>query len=116
MAFAWRPSPESHSSIYTKLIGVDEPLRLTNDAIDDYGPAWSPDGQSVAYLRILSRERDGVFLVPAIGGHARKLIEIFPRVCPTVMRGNQRGIRAVAGLLSPMRIPLTDRSGCSPFP
>jgi len=39
---------------------------------------WSPDGQSIAFLRPLSRDRDGVFLVPAIGGTARKLVEIYP--------------------------------------
>ena len=78
VAFAWRPSPESHSGIYTKLIGVDQPLQLTADAADDYAPAWAPDGQSVAFLRMLSRDRDGVFLVPAIGGRARKVAEIFP--------------------------------------
>jgi Tol biopolymer transport system component len=78
VAFAWRPSEQRNANIYAKLIGVDEPLRLTRDAADDYGPAWSPDGKSIAFLRTLSRERDGVFLVPAIGGPARKLAEIYP--------------------------------------
>ena len=39
--------------------------------------AWSPDGRTVAFLRVLSRERDGVFLVPSIGGNERNLTEIF---------------------------------------
>jgi Tol biopolymer transport system component len=78
VAFAWRPSEQSNASIYTKLIAVDEPLRLTREPLDDYAPAWSPDGQSIAFLRVLSREKDGVYLVPAIGGPARKLAEIYP--------------------------------------
>jgi Tol biopolymer transport system component len=77
VAFAWRPSPQSHSNIYAKLIGVNEPLRLTNNPADDYGPGWSPDGQLVAFLRVLSPGRDGVFLVPSIGGSPRKVAEIF---------------------------------------
>jgi Tol biopolymer transport system component len=78
VAFVWRPSEHSNSSIYAKLIGVDEPLRLTRDPLDDYAPAWSPDGRSIAFLRVLRRGRDGIFLVPAIGGPVRKLGEIYP--------------------------------------
>jgi Tol biopolymer transport system component len=77
VAFAWRPSEQSHSNIYAKLLGVNEPSRLTRDSMGDYGPAWSPDGKSIAFLRTLSHEKDGVFLVPAIGGPVRKLAEIY---------------------------------------
>ena len=78
VAFAWRPSERDHSNVYAKLIGVNEPLRLTRDPADDHSPAWSPDGKSIAFLRTLSRERDGLFLVPAIGGPVRKFAEIYP--------------------------------------
>jgi Tol biopolymer transport system component len=78
VAFAWRPLDQNHSNIYAKLVGVNEPIGLTRDPIDDYGPAWSPDGKSIAFLRTLSLERDGIFLVPAIGGPVRKLAEIYP--------------------------------------
>jgi tricorn protease-like protein len=76
VAFAWRSSEQGHSSIYTKLLNVDEPLRLTRDPVDDYAPAWSPDGEFIAFLRTVSPDTDGLFLVPSIGGHARKVAEI----------------------------------------
>ncbi|HSB12909.1 MAG TPA: winged helix-turn-helix domain-containing protein [Bryobacteraceae bacterium] len=62
--------------IYIKLIGASEPLRLTTDPANDYGPAWSPDGRSIAFLRDLTAERSGVFLMPAIGGGERKVAEV----------------------------------------
>jgi Tol biopolymer transport system component len=76
VAFAWRSSEQNHSSIYTKLLNVDEPLRLTRDAVDDYAPAWSPDGASIAFLRAVSPEKDGLLLIPSIGGSTRKVAEV----------------------------------------
>ncbi len=63
--------------IYVKLIGTGgPPLRLTTGSAFDWGPAWSPDGRYIAFLRHLSREKDAVLLIPALGGPERKIAEV----------------------------------------
>jgi Tol biopolymer transport system component/DNA-binding winged helix-turn-helix (wHTH) protein len=47
-------------------------IQLTNDGTQNFEPAWSPDGQYIAYH---SRERGGIWVVPALGGDARRLTE-----------------------------------------
>jgi dipeptidyl aminopeptidase/acylaminoacyl peptidase len=80
VAFAWNTSenPPIHSNfdIYLKLIDGSEAVRLTHDPADDLSPAWSPDGRYIAFLRTLSADRMGVFLIPAIGGRERKLADV----------------------------------------
>jgi Tol biopolymer transport system component len=81
VAFAWNGSgsgqTQGNFDIYLKLIGGSEPVRLTHDPADEFSPAWSPDGRFIAFLRTLSADRAGVFLIPAIGGRERKLAEIY---------------------------------------
>lgn len=76
VAFVWGGPEEETQHIYLKLIGENEPQRLTKSADEESGPAWSPDGHWIAFLRKLSGQRQGVFLVPAIGGPERKLAEV----------------------------------------
>jgi DNA-binding winged helix-turn-helix (wHTH) protein len=41
----------AQSNIYVKLIGAGTELRLTNHPGADYHPAWSPDGEYIAFYR-----------------------------------------------------------------
>jgi eukaryotic-like serine/threonine-protein kinase len=77
VAFRWlAPKEFSHKGnddqcgIYIKLIGGGPPARLTRSE-SDRGPAWSPDDRNIAFMRDWGRE--GILLVPAIGGPERKL-------------------------------------------
>jgi eukaryotic-like serine/threonine-protein kinase len=64
--------------IFVKLIGTGgPPLRLTTGSAVNWSPAWSPDGRYIAFLRHLSREKDAVLLIPALGGPERKIAEVF---------------------------------------
>ena len=55
------------ASLYVQLIGGGNPLLLV--AARDAGkPAWSPDGSRIAFVR-----RDGLYVVPALGGPARRI-------------------------------------------
>ncbi len=76
VAFEWDGPRQDNADIYVKLIGTENAVRLTTDPADDISPAWSPDGRYIAFLRVLSENKAGVFLVPSIGGPQRKLAEI----------------------------------------
>jgi dipeptidyl aminopeptidase/acylaminoacyl peptidase len=58
--------------------GSAEPRQLTHGRFDDSGPAWSPDGRTIAFAsaRHETREEDtlaDLFLVPAEGGEIRSI-------------------------------------------
>lgn len=54
--------------IYVKLIGSGPPLRLTSEAGIHYWPACSPDGKWMAFTARHNTGRNGLFLIPALGG------------------------------------------------
>lgn len=74
IAYEWYRSP-SDRHIYVKLIGPGDPIQLTQGPNEDFSPAWSPNGRFIAFLRHLENKTIGVFLVPALGGVARKIHE-----------------------------------------
>jgi Tol biopolymer transport system component len=76
VAFSWNGPNQDNEDIYVKQVGADVPIRLTKDPAPDQSPAWSPDGRWIAFLRELSGQRSGVFLIPAVGGVERKLAEV----------------------------------------
>ena len=71
VAFVRDGEKQNNFDIYTKLTGSESVLRLTKDSAPDFSPAWSPDGRSIAFLRMIGPAQTGVFLVPAIGGAER---------------------------------------------
>jgi Tol biopolymer transport system component/DNA-binding winged helix-turn-helix (wHTH) protein len=74
LAFAWNGGTGPHFSIYVKIVGTEESLRLTRDASIDFNPVWSPDGRYIAFCRILKGET-GIYIIPASGGTERRLRE-----------------------------------------
>jgi len=72
LAFAWNGGAGNHYSIYVKLIGSEESLRLTKQASIDFNPVWSPDGRYIAFWRILKGET-GIYIIPALGGAERRV-------------------------------------------
>jgi Tol biopolymer transport system component/DNA-binding winged helix-turn-helix (wHTH) protein len=61
--------------LYLKVVGSGDPVPLTSGAAAEYGPAWSPDGRLIAFLRQLDQARIGVFVKPPLGGVERKVTE-----------------------------------------
>jgi eukaryotic-like serine/threonine-protein kinase len=77
IAYSWNGEKQDNTDIYVKLIGTGPPLRLTTDPADDVWPAWSPDGQTIAFLRDFRGGKYGLFIIPALGGQERKLLDVF---------------------------------------
>jgi len=98
VAFAWQGDDRdmthdvSSIDIFVKQIGVDKPLQLTENFGFNYYPAWSPDGRYIAFLHWKQNERQGVFLIPALGGPPRKILEFDPPTkCDSGLSWSQDG-------------------------
>jgi Tol biopolymer transport system component len=79
VVYTWDGEREDNFDIYVQLIGPGSPLRLTMDPADDFSPAWSPDGRSIAFVRdteSLGKRRWQVYIVPAMGGVERPVAEV----------------------------------------
>jgi Tol biopolymer transport system component/DNA-binding winged helix-turn-helix (wHTH) protein len=72
LAFAWNGGAGPYFSIYVKLVGTEEALRLTNQESVDFNPVWSPDGRYIAFSRIL-KDETGIYIIPALGGSERRV-------------------------------------------
>jgi Tol biopolymer transport system component len=58
------------------------PLRLTSNPANDYSPAWSPDGMTIAFLRRTGASSVDILLIAAAGGSERRLCTIHSSVRP----------------------------------
>jgi Tol biopolymer transport system component/DNA-binding winged helix-turn-helix (wHTH) protein len=76
LAYAWNGEKGDNFDIYVQLIGAGGPVRLTHHPDPEFSPAWSPDGRYIAFIR-QSEKGAGVFLIPALGGHERKLADSY---------------------------------------
>jgi len=70
VAFAWAGPTGDVLHVYIQSLDGGSPRRLTNDAVPDDFPEWSPDGSRIAFIR-----RGTVYLVPATGGPESPLTE-----------------------------------------
>jgi eukaryotic-like serine/threonine-protein kinase len=75
VVFAWNGERRDKYHIYVKPIGSANRLQLTKGDAQEYDPAWSPNGQWVAFRRE-DRSGDHVVLISPIGGPERKLRDV----------------------------------------
>ena len=52
VAFAWEGEGGDNFDIYVRSIDGNSLQRLTDDAAAEHAPAWSPDGQRIAFVRV----------------------------------------------------------------
>lgn len=72
VAFEGRVPSDATTDVYVVAATGGTPTRLTDDAADDAGPAWSPDGQTVYFVSRRTGTYD-VHSVPAAGGAATRI-------------------------------------------
>ena len=65
---------DGHSNIYVGLISGGRLVQVTNDPNLKAGPAWSPDGTTIAYGRLNQFGIWDIWEVAALGGTPRRLI------------------------------------------
>jgi Tol biopolymer transport system component len=63
---------ERHGDIFVKQSEGEAFVQLTNTAMAETSPAWSPDGRQIAFVR----DRTGIFVISPLGGAERKVAEI----------------------------------------
>ena len=52
VAFAWARQGDDATEVFVKSLGSEQPRQLTDhDGASSSHPAWSPDGESIAYIR-----------------------------------------------------------------
>jgi Tol biopolymer transport system component len=61
-AYSWNGPEKNNFDIYVKPVDPGEPRRLTKDPREDFAPAWSPDGQTIAFLRRAGASDELIFL------------------------------------------------------
>jgi len=72
-SIAYSSDQSGNFEIYVKqLTPGGQEIRLTSDGQQSLEPAWSPDGQRIAFY---SRGRGGIWVIPAFGGSAKQLAE-----------------------------------------
>ena len=73
VAFVWDGGRLQNQDIYVQQVnGETPPVRVTTDVRADISPAWSPDDQQLAFLR-LHDDRTDVMVMPAQGGSERRV-------------------------------------------
>jgi len=77
-AFVWDGGQENAPpQIYVSLAGRGTPLKLTNTpGAAARNPAWSPDGQTIAFVRSIQGKNTGdLIVIPALGGPERRIAD-----------------------------------------
>jgi len=75
IAFSWHSPVRSGYGIYVRPVKSEgPPLGLTDGGFEDWGPAWSPDGGTIAFRR--KAGQSGIYQVRAAGGPANLVAPI----------------------------------------
>jgi eukaryotic-like serine/threonine-protein kinase len=61
--------------VYVGLVSGGNVVRITNDPEIEARPRWSPDGANVLFSRMNDQGLQDVWMVPALGGTARRLMD-----------------------------------------
>lgn len=82
VAFVWNGERQDNWDIFVKPLDAVTPLRLTSDPLVDVGPAWSPSGREIAFVRRDAEDRRALYVTPLIPGSERKVADLGPGAVP----------------------------------
>ena len=66
---------DGQHDIWVGLVSGGNLIRITNDPNIESQPRWSPDGTRIAFSRLAPSGLADIWIVPALGGPSRRLIE-----------------------------------------
>ena len=89
-AFFWSGEKDNDFDLYVQLVSAGNPLRLPGSR-GRGKTAWSPDSSRLAVLRT-----DGLYVVPALGGAARRVASLPQGDCPCDVAWAPNGLFFVA--------------------
>ena len=72
-SIAFESTRDGNVEIYVMNSDGDDETRLTNNAVDDRQPAWSPNGERIAYAHRTDNGGLDIFVMRADGSHRRRL-------------------------------------------
>ncbi len=77
IVFSWNGGEDvGNFDIYVRLVGAIKPVRLTDNEFNEQYPIFSPDGNSIAFVRSFP-DHGEVILIPALGGAERRVAKLF---------------------------------------
>lgn len=78
VVFSWdQGHSDKLADLFIKVIGSEHVQQLTHSPAEYLTPAWSPDGRTIAFLRLgqhVDREA-GLFTISALGGPERRVVD-----------------------------------------
>lgn len=75
LAFCWTGGTRDAINIFVRQVDVGTPVRLTSAIGRDAEPAWSPNGQFIAFVRHDPKGvAGGIYRIPALGGAEELLL------------------------------------------
>jgi len=83
-AFTWSGENQDNWDIYVQLVGAGEMRQLTSGPARDLAPRWSPDGRTLAYVRLEPGVRtERLRVISVLGGRDRELTDLAVLPHPT---------------------------------
>lgn len=71
IVYTMQARPGAGEDLYLRPVAGGAPMRLTSDPANDYGAAWSPQGDRIAFVRQDGHEPCSIIVTPIPGGPER---------------------------------------------
>ena len=75
-AFTWNGDAQDNFDVYVRTVEGQNLVRLTDDPARELSPAWSPDGQWIAYGRQVGNDRVAILRQSPLSGREEELLQI----------------------------------------